>query len=229
MIGSDLVVGGTAGNDTITLSAVSTTAVSLSYNGTAAGTFTVPTGGSVIVYGGDGTDRIEARSTGNGSNTVQFPRAVAFHGGAGNDTLIMSSTATVSAVLVGGVGNDTLTGGGGADVLVGGLGADSLTGGNGNDLVIGNKVAYEDDLSAMKLVRSEWGRTDIAIQQRMDHLTGVLAGGLNGTNFLNASTIQEDSALDDLWGSAGTDWFFAAPSGTWADRRRDTPEYWTYL
>jgi hypothetical protein len=231
MIGNDLVIGGAPGNDNITISATTagSSAVSLTYNGTAAGNFTVPAGGSVIVYGGPGTDRIEAKSVGSGANTVPFPRPVAFHGGAGNDTLIMSSASTQPAVLVGGAGNDTLTGGGGADVLIGGLGTDSLTGGTGNDLVIGNKVAYEDDLSAMQLVRSEWARTDVPIQQRMDHLTGAIAGGLNGTYFLNSATISEDSAVDDLSGNGGTDWFFAAASGTWADRRRDTPEYWTQL
>ena len=184
----------------------------------------------MYAYGGSGTDRLEARSTGSGSNTIPFPRAVAFHGGSGNDTLLVNSSGTAAgAVLVGGAGNDTLTGGAGHDVLVGGLGADSLTGGNGNDLLIGNRVVYEDDLAAMRLVRLEWARTSISINDRMAHLTGSLAGGLNGTNFLNGTTILEDSAVDDLWGNSGTDWFFAAPSGSWADRRRDTPEYWTHL
>jgi chitinase len=227
MIGSDLVVAGTAGNDTITVtSTTNSSVVSLTYNGTAAGNFTLPASGSVVVYGGAGDDRIEAKSV---ATQYPFPRAVAFHGGAGNDTLIASAQSTAASVLVGGAGNDTLTGGNGADVLIGGLGVDSLAGGNGNDLLIGNKVSYEDDLAAMRLLRSEWGRTDVPIQQRMDHLTGALAGGLNGTYFLNSAMIQEDSALDDLRGNGGTDWFFAAPSGTWADRRRDTPEYWTYL
>jgi Ca2+-binding RTX toxin-like protein len=180
----------------------------------------------VFVYGGVGDDRIEAKST---TTQTPFPRGVAFHGGAGNDTLIASNQSTAASVLVGGAGNDTLTGGNGADVLIGGLGVDSLNGGNGNDLLVGNRVAYEDDLSAMQLVRQEWSRTDISIADRMAHLTGSLAGGLNGTYFLNTTTIQEDSAVDDLRGSGGTDWFFAAASGTWADRRRDTPEYWTQL
>jgi Ca2+-binding RTX toxin-like protein len=227
MVGNDLVIGGTGGNDTITVTSTTNSSnVSLSYNGTAAGNFTVPTAGSVIVYGGAGDDRIEAKSV---TTQSPFPRPVAFHGGAGNDTLIASNQSTAASVLVGGAGNDTLTGGNGADVLIGGLGVDSLAGGNGNDLLIGNKVAYEDDLGAMRLVRQEWARTDNTLAERMDHLTGALPGGLNGSYFLGTTTIQEDSAVDDLRGNGGTDWFFAAASGPWADRRRDTPEYWTQL
>jgi hypothetical protein len=230
LVGNDLVVAGTAGNDNITVSSTNNSSVvSLTYNGTAAGNFTVPSAGSVIVYGGNGDDRIEAKSANISGTNYPFPRPVAFHGGAGNDNLIASNQSTAPSVLVGGVGNDTLTGGNGADVLIGGLGVDSLTGGNGNDLLIGNKVAYEDDMSAMGLVRSEWARTDNSITERMDHLTGALPGGLNGAYFLNTGTISEDSAIDDLKGSGGTDWFFAAPSGAYADRRRDNPEYWTYL
>jgi Calx-beta domain/PKD domain/RTX calcium-binding nonapeptide repeat (4 copies) len=234
MVGIDLVVGGTPGADNIVVAATSTSsAVSVTLNGSNLGTFTLPTQngvvGTVFACGGDGNDLIEARSTVVGSTTYQFPRAVAFHGGNGNDTLLMSSTAVVASVLVGGAGNDTLTGGNGPDILVGGLGIDSLNGGGGNDIVIGNKVAYEDDLNAMRMLRLEWGRTDISPAQRMDHLTGMLGGGQNGTYYLNPTTIMEDNAIDDLWGGAGTDWFFAAPSGLWADRRRDTTEYWLYL
>ena len=84
-------------------------------------------------------------------------------------------------------------------------------------------------LTIMRLLSQEWARIDVPIQQRFDHILGNLPGGLNGTYFLNSTTIQEDSAIDDLWGGVGTDWFFAAPSGQFADRRRDTTEMLTYL
>lgn len=59
-------------------------------------------------------------------------------GGAGNDTILVSSAIKISAVLQGGEGDDTLGGGGGADVLIGGDGDDILTGGSGDDVLSGN-------------------------------------------------------------------------------------------
>lgn len=59
-------------------------------------------------------------------------------GGAGNDTIQVSSAIKLSAVLQGGEGDDTLGGGGGADVLIGGDGDDILTGGSGDDVLSGN-------------------------------------------------------------------------------------------
>ena len=51
-------------------------------------------------------------------------------GGSGNDSITGN---TRSNMLSGGSGNDTLTGGDGADVLIGSAGNDSLSGGAGND------------------------------------------------------------------------------------------------
>jgi hypothetical protein len=48
---------------------------------------------------------------------------------------------------------------------------------------------------------------------RRSHLTGVLAGGLNGSVLLNASTVHDDGVQDKLTGSSGLDWFFANLSG----------------
>jgi Ca2+-binding RTX toxin-like protein len=54
-------------------------------------------------------------------------------GGSGNDVLTGDAGANV---LDGGLGNDTLNGGGGADTLIGGAGNDSMTGGAGNDTFV---------------------------------------------------------------------------------------------
>jgi len=56
-------------------------------------------------------------------------------GGAGNDVLINRSRMAVD--LLGGAGNDRLTGGEGNDSLVGGGGNDRLTGGRGNESLVG--------------------------------------------------------------------------------------------
>src|SRR5262249_50383083 len=62
-----------------------------------------------------------------------LPRANLF-GGAGNDTLTGGSGADM---LFGQAGNDTLLGKGGADFLFGGSENDTLTGGDGDDQVFG--------------------------------------------------------------------------------------------
>jgi Ca2+-binding RTX toxin-like protein len=64
------------------------------------------------------------------------------YGGAGDDTLDMSGialneTSLTGANLIGGDGNDVLTGSPGADFLYGDAGDDTLTGGAGNDLFHG--------------------------------------------------------------------------------------------
>lgn len=59
-------------------------------------------------------------------------------GAAGNDTIVVHPSIKLAATLQGGFGNDTLTGGGGADILIGGDGDDFLSGRGGNDVLSGN-------------------------------------------------------------------------------------------
>ncbi|EDQ05664.1 Bifunctional hemolysin/adenylate cyclase [Sulfitobacter indolifex] len=71
-------------------------------------------GNDDVVYGGDGTDKIDA--------------------GAGNDTVFGEEGRDY---IRGGAGDDSLQGGGGSDTLVGGDGADTLEGGACNDVLNG--------------------------------------------------------------------------------------------
>jgi len=49
---------------------------------------------------------------------------------------------------------------------------------------------------------------DLAYAGRRDHISGVLAGGLNGAFKFDATTVFDDTrTADTLWGRAGTDWF----------------------
>jgi Ca2+-binding RTX toxin-like protein len=82
----------------------------------------------VRVFGLAGNDQITLDEA-NGA----LPAASLF-GGAGNDTLTGGSGADE---LFGQAGNDTLLGKGGNDQLLGGAGNDTLTGGDGNDQVFG--------------------------------------------------------------------------------------------
>jgi hypothetical protein len=55
----------------------------------------------------------------------------------------------------------------------------------------------------------EWKRDDASYLERIEHLEGTASGGLNGTTFLTASTVEQDTADDTLTGNAGEDWFWA--------------------
>ncbi|MDD2370011.1 MAG: hypothetical protein PHQ90_11980, partial [Sulfuricurvum sp.] len=74
---------------------------------------------------------------GSGNNTINLSALTGVYeanGGAGNDTIVGSSS---SDYIVGGSGNDTLYGNNGNDTLIGGDGNDYLLGNDGNDTLIG--------------------------------------------------------------------------------------------
>lgn len=74
-----------------------------------------------------------------GQATVANTALIQVFGQGGNDTIALdeSNGALPAAQLFGGAGNDTLTGGSGADQLFGGAGNDTLLGKGGNDLLFG--------------------------------------------------------------------------------------------
>jgi Ca2+-binding RTX toxin-like protein len=109
-------------------------------------------------------------------------------------------------VLVGGDGNDTLTGGAGPDVLIGGLGVDTQFGSGGEDLLIGGTTAFDLNPVALSAIAGEWFMP-IAFATRQAHLTGQQSGGYNGPYLLTAATVGADDAADDLFGGDGSDWF----------------------
>jgi Ca2+-binding RTX toxin-like protein len=125
-------------------------------------------------------------------------------GGAGNDRITGNAA---GGILSGGAGNDTISGGNGRSVLLGGLGADSITGGSGDDILIDGTTSFDKNLSALLLILNEWQSAD-DYQTRVSDLRN--GGGLNGTNKLIAgTTVKVDMLADTLTGNAGLDWFFA--------------------
>jgi hypothetical protein len=210
-----LVVGGTAGNDTISI-----------------GTGSKGTQLTVSVH------EPKTKTNANFLFTRSFPVAsvsgVVLFGGPGNDVLKVSKSITLPALLFGGAGNDTLTGGGGPSVLVGGDGNDTLKtvqprgvliGGAGSDrltapgggLLIGGTTAFDTSLTALDAILAEWGRPGADYQTSVKDLLGPnaggQAGGLNAPYYLNPTTVQNDSAVDHLTGGKGKselDWFFSS-------------------
>jgi Ca2+-binding RTX toxin-like protein len=172
------------------------------------GTF-APTG-QIIADGRDGNDFISI------GTSVAQPSIL--YGSAGNDIL---SAGNGSSILIGGNGDDLLAGGNGQDILIGGSGRDILSGDNGEDILIAGSSSYDDPTITARQslcgIRGEWLRTDITYQAKLNHLSGTTTGGLNGTNYLKASspgqTVFNDSSLDALGGGNGSDWFMLNSSG----------------
>jgi hypothetical protein len=229
VISGVLQVVGTNGADTILLAPTSTgTGLTVNVNGQVLGPFTGLTG--VIVYALNGDDTVRLlRSAGRRiRRSITTPTTIL--GGWGNDT-VDGSLAAAPLLQVGGAGNDTLTGGSGRDILIGGFGIDSLSGGSGMDMLIGDATTFDESPHALKTLQAEWIHTKSRYTDRIKHLSGVTAGGANGTHILSSSTVINDGSRDQLRGGFGVDWYIAhteANSDVLVDfdRRRDQKVFW---
>jgi autotransporter-associated beta strand protein len=210
-----LFIGGTPGNDTISITPFVGTAGAVQV--VFAGQLPVhyqPTG-RVVVYGQGGTNTVSAAG-------IAHP--VWLFGGDGMDTFTVSG-ASGPNVLVGGAGNDTLgVSGAGCSLLIGGTGQDTLAGG-GNDILIAGVTAYDADGAALDeaalgAIMAEWNSArDYAT--RTANLAGSGTGSrLNGSYFLRVTnvrattTVFDDASKDTLTGSGGQNWCFANISGS---------------
>jgi hypothetical protein len=135
------------------------------------------------------------------------------YGGAGNDTITVDDTVDRSAILLGGIGNDTLGGGGGRDIHIGGDGTDHLNARGADDILIAGTTAHDTSALALCHILDEWRRTDATYAQRIDHLMN--GGGLNDPYKLNNSTVFNDFDTDVLTGSAATTGSCSAPATPW--------------
>ena len=224
--GKSLIVSGSAGNDTISVSATSST-ISVKLNG-ATQTFSKSAVSSIRVNGFGGDDTI---SVGNGVGNVVLD------GGDGND------------VLFGGNGNDTLIGGRGSDILSGGGGNDTadysastanlvITLDNvANDGVAGENDNVRDDVenviggsgndkitgsSANNILRGGKGNDSLYGGGGADALFGndgndLLDGGA-GDDYLEGGagndTLTGGSGHDKLYGQDGNDMIYAKDGQT---------------
>ena len=135
-------------------------------------------------------------------------------GGSGADTIIGNSadnTLTGNAgndIIFGQDGADTINGGAGRNILIGGKGVDSATSDSSStgDILIADETSYSNsstvNTSALSAIRTEWALTSTSYANRVAHIQGTLAGGLNGTYQLKASTLQKDTDPDALNGNS---------------------------
>ncbi len=200
----DLVVGGTTGNDVITLWPGCGGTVRVLFGDSGQGVF-APTG-RLVVFGQAGNDVILVAGG--------IPVPAWLYGGAGNDVLVVS---TGNNVLLGGTGDDVLYGGSGRDLLIAGRGADVVFGNGGDDLAIGGTTAYDANDAALTAIMAEWtsGHSFATRVANLSNTGGSLASRLNGDFFLLGSgsgqTVFNDGASDYLSGGFGSDWLLAGP------------------
>lgn len=231
--GGVLMIDGTSGNDTVT---VSNTTVPIFLVGGGvnyvAGVQVTQNGVSQSFIRGFITqDRVEFRGYGGDDyfdNNVDSMTSYA-DGGSGNDTLY---GAAVFDDLDGGTGNDTINGGQGNDRLVGGDGDDWMIGHDGDDAMLGGAGhdhlegrAGNDHLegeSGNDTLKGGDGNDSLAGDTGNDTLMGEsgndkLAGGAGD------DTLTGEAGVDHIWGGTGYD---EVNGGTGADHVYDDFASW---
>lgn len=187
--GVDTIDGGSGGNDhdKLWLYDSNAAAITVTFTGDEAGTYTFGSGG-----GGSFTE-IEEITLSDGNNVVNgsaSTAAIIVGGGSGND------------LITGGSGNDTFYGGTGNDTLNGGAGDDALYSGAGNDTLTGD--AGDDKLYASSgndALDGGTGNDTLDGGTGTDTLTGgagndTLTGGLNDDTFILANGSGADRITD---------------------------------
>jgi Ca2+-binding RTX toxin-like protein len=204
--GPDLVVGGTSGDDQITVRPADPTSgqVAVTLNGQSLGTFAVA--GQILLYGGAGNDTITLQGFPTDTGDVTLSQQAMLFGGAGDDTLDATGSAAPD-VLVGGAGNNLLLGGAGRNLMIGQGAGSELHAGASDSILIGGTTDYDLNPVALDGLMKEWSR-DLDVATRIDHLTN--GGGLNGAYRLNPTTVHANGSysLYSSVGSSAVDWLF---------------------
>jgi Ca2+-binding RTX toxin-like protein len=214
-----LVIGGTTGSDTITVTPADPTGttVGVLINGVLQGGGPFAPTGYIIIYGQAGNDVIEIAAAFINMQPVTVAIPALLFAGAGGDTLSVAGS-SANNILVGGAGNNKLTGGSARDILIGGGGASALHAVIGGGLLIAGSTIYNSNLAALVALSAEWGRTDRGYRDRVHDLFGDGSGGLNGSYFLNAASVIRDTAVSQLYGGTGSDWVWIAAGVTGGDQ-----------
>jgi len=202
-----IVLGGSAGTDTITITQLSNGSVRVQSTFSGLQTFTrgtgagqISAGGGIYVYAGGGNDKVTL------DKTVKYGATI--YGGDGNDTLTGGAG---SDMLLGEAGNDNLYGGwDGRDILLGGLGADTLVGHDAKnrapavtdagDILMGGDSVFESPSRQAELfaLYFEWtsARTYAA---RVANIQ---------TQLVTLPAVGNDGSVDRITGGPGKNLFF---------------------
>ncbi|HJZ93684.1 MAG TPA: TIGR03118 family protein [Gemmataceae bacterium] len=198
-------------------------------------TATLEANGDLVITGSRDNDNVMVKLDKKGGlvvvtaggktvNTFDLTKVatIQFDGMAGNDRIQVSNQLGVTAVLIGGAGNDMLIGGGGNNVIVGGTGNDQLfgqsgrdvliggdgrdfvRGGSNDDILIGGSTTHDADPAALLKILDEWTSTN-SYATRVDDLRN----GTAGVPKLDATTVTDDGLKDLLLGGIGLDRFFS--------------------
>lgn len=227
MIGDDLVVQGSTGNDTIYIwSGGNAQQVFVWMNGVNYGSHNIGGGGRTRVFSGDGNDQIYAtdarspvaifgenghdRMTGGSANDLLDGGSGVdrIWGMAGND-LIRGSADTDfldgregDDIVLGGDGNDTIDGFTGRDILIGGTGSDRAVGGSGEDLLIGGTTNFDQLNEALLSLASIWNGVGTVSERR----NAIAQSAVHQQSSL---AVLDDNSLDVLIGGPQIDLFFS--------------------
>ena len=107
--------------------------------------------------------------------------------------------------ITGGKGADTLLGGAGNDTINGGLGADTMIGGTGNDIYIVDNVADVVTELASEGTDEVQSSVTYTLSANIENLTLTGTAAINGTGNSDANIIKGNSAANILNGGAGAD------------------------
>jgi hypothetical protein len=141
-------------------------------------------------------------------NYVRVSTPVTVNLATGKATGVGGTVAGIQGV-VGGSGNNALTGSG-RSLLIGGAGASQLVGGSSDSLMIAGSTIYGLQDAALEAILTEWDRTDIGFTQRVTDLTS--GGGLNGSCVLTLSTVNSNGKVNTITCGTGQAWIFAKAS-----------------
>lgn len=226
-IGTDLIVQGTSGDDTIYIwSGGNAEQVFVWMNGVNYGSHNVGGGGRTIVFSGDGNDQVyatDARSRtaifgqnghdritgGSADDLLDGGDGVDRIWGMGGDDLIRGGAdgdfldgREGNDIVLGGDGNDFIDGFVGRDILIGGAGSDRATGGSGEDLLIGGTTSYDQLDDALLSLAAIWNGVGTASERS----TSVQQGTIHQQTRL---AVLDDSSIDVLLGGADVDLYFS--------------------